>query len=238
MPAAATASRLPAPAAAVGALVQLLLVPLAAARGFVACHTLLWTTLLWLRLALAAASAPLAIRRRRMDPLVCIYQDCVGGYHSDLPSAWRCLERTAAVAAPDINWRRLRRFTLFFDDQINYPAECCRASLGFVLGAGNQGPEAEAAAWRCHPLVTLAGLHVAVFPAGECLAADLSYCEGPLSYLVCLLRALHALRRHVRATGEHAKVPGLLELHTPASRSVSFLLPLEARAELLPFSNA
>lgn len=77
MPAAATASRLPAQAAAVGALVQLLLVPLAAARGFVACHTLLWTTLLWLRLALAAASAPLAICRRRMDPLVCIYQDCV-----------------------------------------------------------------------------------------------------------------------------------------------------------------
>ena len=36
-------------------------------------------------------------------------------------------------------WRRLPRATLFFDDQVNYPADCCRSLLGFVLAAGCAG---------------------------------------------------------------------------------------------------
>jgi hypothetical protein len=31
------------------------------------------------------------------------------------------------------------------------------------------------------------------------------------------------------------QVPGLLEIHSPQERRISFLLPLEARQELLPF---
>lgn len=166
------------------------------------------------------------------------------GYHNEVPKAWSALHATSAAAEPDIKWSRLRRLTLFFDDQINYPAECCRSSLGFVVAGGgdelecaasDENLQAAAAAWRRHPLVTCHGLKVALFPAGDCLAADLSCCDGPLSYFICLVRALHCLRLHVRATGVHAKVPGLLQLHSPAHRHIAFMLPLEGREELLPF---
>jgi hypothetical protein len=40
-------------------------------------------------------------------------------------------------------------------------------------------PQAQAAAWRRHPLITRWGLRLAVLPAGECLAADMPSCgEG------------------------------------------------------------
>ena len=102
---------------------------------------------------------------------------------------------------------------------------------------------------------------------------------GPLSYLICILRALHCFRQEIRAAGVSSKVggdvnrrgpaacmcfgagasfawkprlselsgrpplhcrlplqvPGLLEIHSPQQRRISFLLPLEARQELLPF---
>lgn len=58
---------------------------------------------------------------------------------------------------------------------------------------------------------------------------------GPLSYLICLLRALHCFRREARAVGVHSQVPGLRELCNPAQRRISFLLPLEGRSALLPF---
>lgn len=38
-------------------------------------------------------------------------------------------------------WHRLDRFALLFDDQVNFPAECCRASLGYVVAASDDdGP--------------------------------------------------------------------------------------------------
>ncbi|KAI7843709.1 hypothetical protein COHA_002608 [Chlorella ohadii] len=75
---------------------------------------------------------------------------------------------------------------------------------------------------------------VGVLPKGACLAADLPHC-GPLSYLICLIRALFELRSEVRSAGVHSKVPGLVELHDPAQRRLSFLLPLEGRSDMLPF---
>ncbi|PSC73134.1 testis-expressed sequence 264 -like [Micractinium conductrix] len=162
----------------------------------------------------------------------------LGGFHNDLPAAWTTLDAIVAARAPEIDWAGLRRLCLFFDDQVNHPADCCRSSLGFVVA--ERGTDAElqaaAAAWRAHPLVTHRGLHVACFPAGECLATQDLPCRGPPSYLLCLIRALHGLRTQVRRSGVHAAVPGLLQLRCPRRRTVAFLLPLDRRAELLPFA--
>ena len=60
------------------------------------------------------------------------------------------------------------------------PAFC--ASLPSPSQTSSPAPAAElqaaAAAWRAHPLVTHRGLHVACFPAGECLATQDLPCRG------------------------------------------------------------
>ena len=55
------------------------------------------------------------------------------------PAAHFLLPFPCPLAPLPRSWPRLRRFTLYFDDVINYPAERCRASLGFVVAAGCAG---------------------------------------------------------------------------------------------------
>ena len=40
----------------------------------------------------------------------------------------------------------MRTFALLFDDPLNFPAERCRASLGYVVGSGAEGEPGWAAA--------------------------------------------------------------------------------------------
>lgn len=61
---------------------------------------------------------------------------------------------------------------------------------------------------------------------------------GPLCYLLTFLRAVAALRATTAATGVHSSVPGLLELSDPSACRVTFVLPLEPRADLLPVTAA
>lgn len=49
------------------------------------------------------------------------------------------LLKSRPLCPPLARWHQLQRFTLMFDDQVNWPAECCRAALGFVVASGGAG---------------------------------------------------------------------------------------------------
>ncbi len=63
--------------------------------------------------------------------------------------------------------------------------------------AGHADPQAAAADWRANAALQRLGLAVGVFPEGACLVGELPHC-GPLSYLLCCLRAYPQLMRMAR----------------------------------------
>ncbi|GAB4818242.1 hypothetical protein N2152v2_005288 [Parachlorella kessleri] len=115
----------------------------------------------------------------------------------------------------------------------NSVMENCKSAVGYIIASGCTDPQAAAAEWRSNPAVQQQGLLVGVFPAGECLVGELPNC-GPLSYAMCCLRAYTQLMKMVRG-GLCTKVPGVLEVHSPATGSLKFVFPLEGRDEMLPF---
>lgn len=77
---------------------------------------------------------PPSCHTARPSSLIPLYKQ--GGYHCDVPASRAALAAAVAAAAPELPWRRLPTLKLFFDDQVNWPADACRSLLGYVVHAG------------------------------------------------------------------------------------------------------